>query len=546
MFLFLFLLPVVLQAADDNWRFRVFLKDKNAAMEGIHIPELSSAAWQRRENQGLEIDSTDYPVSKIYLEGIRGKGCTVVAFSRWMNTVVVSVPDSSCVEALFDLPYVRSVQLVWVNPSVPFAGVVSNRVRKQTYVSDVPDAPVLRKGISDGTFSEVYGMASLQNTMLGVDVLHQGGYKGAGITVAVVDGGFIGADTMSWFKDASIVAVRDFIYPPSSVYNAHSHGTSVLSVMATNTSGVLVGTAPEASYCLLRSEDVSSEFPIEEDYWAEAVEFADSIGADIVTSSLGYTEFDVAALSYQTDQLDGKTAFISRVASMAARKGMLVVCSAGNEGNTSWKKIDFPADADSVLAVGAIGVDSLRTWFSSVGPTVDGRIKPDVVAMGLNTSLLDGEGMLTTGSGTSFSAPLVTGMAACLWQAFPRLKSQDLLQCLRKAGDRASVPDVLYGYGIPNAWRAMLSLGTSPGEEGECLFVCYPNPVRDKLYVFVQGKQQQPVNAVVRDFSGREIESKIVCEDAVFDATNWQDSVYLVDFLAAGQRVASRKVIVCK
>ncbi|HEY5499617.1 MAG TPA: S8 family serine peptidase [Bacteroidales bacterium] len=532
LYLILLLLSCSVQAINDALRFRVFLRDKKDESASLPVPELSQASLARRENQGIVFDSTDYPLSGTYLKAIREAGYPIVSKSHWMNTVVISAPDSTCIDKLKTFSFVRDVQLVWVNPLL-----------KQSTSLKFP----VNKEINQSDSSSYYGKAADQVGMLGLETLHDMGFKGGGKTIAIVDAGFYGVDTMSWFKNVSITVAKDFIYPPSSVFTGHSHGTSVLSTMASKEAYSFVGTAPDAKYCLLRSEDVLSEFPIEEDYWVAAVEYADSIGADIVTCSLGYTVFDLPILSHKKNQLDGKTAFVSRGAAIAARKGILVVCSAGNDGGSAWKKIDFPADVDQVLTVGSVQSDLTRSSFSSSGPTFDGRIKPDVMALGSGTSIINGNGLLTTGSGTSYSTPLVAGMAACIWGAMPQLKSTELLQYIRESGMNASTPDTLYGYGIPNAEKIWISLNESLPQADVPKFYCYPNPVKDLLYFADFSLGSAPVKVVIfNSFGQKLLEKNISGNHSYVDVSGFPDSIYMIEFLVSGVRKACQKIVIHK
>lgn len=526
----LLLLPLLAGAANDVMRFRLYLADKpNLSMSPMPY-HLSQAALERRTRQDIALDSTDLPVYSGYIQVLQAKGFPVVSQSRWMNTVVVSMADSSGLDSLKSLPFIRESKLVWMNPAIRKASSKKKRITKNKYVTD---------SVS------YYGKAETQVEMLGLDALHTAGFKGGSMTIAVIDAGFIGADTISFFKNLKLKATRDFIYPPTSVYNGHYHGTAVLSLMASQQPFTIVGTAPEASYCLLRSEDNLSEFPIEEDYWAAAAEFADSIGADIINSSLGYSEFDMPSLSYSKSQLDGKTAFVTQAASMAASKGMLVVSSAGNEGARAWRKISFPSDAPDVLTIGAVAPDLSRGSFSSIGPTADGRIKPDIMAMGVNNTIINGVGAVTYGSGTSFSAPLVAGMAACLWNALPMLNVSELRAKIIESADRFSAPDTLYGNGIPNAQKMWLTIHNAIDQKKLDRFYCYPSPASDNLYVASFLQTQEPVRVVLYNAFGRKVLEKTLSGSALsVDVSHLPSSIYLVEFIVSGVRQATQKILV--
>ena len=277
------------------------------------------------------------------------------------------------------------------------------------------------------------------------------------MTIAVLDGGFQNVNVIPAFMRGNIIGTKDFVYPNSPFfYQETDHGTKVLSAMAANIPNVLIGTAPEARYWLLRCEDQQTEQPVEEDYWAMAAEFADSAGVDIINSSLGYNDYDDAPDYYHQRDLDGKTALISRTASMLAKKGIILVNSAGNSGMGPWKKISFPADANDILTVGAVNMEKKNAPFSGVGPTQDGRVKPDVMALGSPASLISGRGSIIRDMGTSFSTPLVAGLVACLWQALPEKTALEIIELVRQTGSNAKDPDNIFGYGIPNFWRAYM------------------------------------------------------------------------------------------
>lgn len=287
--------------------------------------------------------------------------------------------------------------------------------------------------------------------------LHEAGFRGDGMLIAIVDGGFMNVNRIGYFKNVNIIGQRDFAYPyTANLYDLPDHGTMVLSDIGANVDSLFVGTAPHASFLLLRSEDGDHESLVEEDYWAQAVEYADSVGADVINSSLGYSKFDDKSTNHKYREQDGKTTLISRTASMVAGKGMILVNSAGNEGSRPWKRTNCPADATNILAVAALTADSVNANFSSVGPSFDGRVKPDVGAQGYKSTVIDGSGVIGTANGTSFAAPITCGMVACLWQALPHKTAVEIMDLVRRSADRASYPDNVYGYGVPDYWKAYL------------------------------------------------------------------------------------------
>ena len=292
---------------------------------------------------------------------------------------------------------------------------------------------------------------------------------GKDMMIAVIDGGFKNVNRIPAFQQIDICGYQDFVNPASpSIFSETDHGTKVLSTMAINKPYFYIGTAPMASYWLLRSEDQQTEQEVEEDYWTMAAEFADSVGCDLINSSLGYHEYDYPWMSHQLHQLNGRTAFVSRSASLLASKGIILVNSAGNSGMGSWKKIGVPSDADNILTVGAITADEPRhiAPFSSVGPSQDGRVKPDVVAIGAPTFLVNGRGVIMEDMGTSFSAPTICGMVACLWEGLPEKTATEIIELIRQNSDNHEHPDNIYGYGVPNFWRAYMKgrSGLRPSE----------------------------------------------------------------------------------
>ena len=425
---------------EDTLKYRISLKDKAATDYSLQKPEmyLSKKSIERRKRQGLEIDSTDLPVCKKYVDAIRKKGVHVLVTGKWDNFVTVSCNDSMLIAEIAGLPFVRSTERVWRG--------VAKRASERDSLINKP----LRT-------DSLYGPAITQIKMSHADRLHEAGFKGQGMTIAVIDAGFHNVDKIEAMKNINILGTRDFVNPEADIYAESSHGMSVLSCMAMNQPNVMIGTAPEASYWLLRSEDEYSENLVEQDYWAAAIEFADSVGVDLVNTSLGYYSFDDPTKNYRYRDLNGHYALMSREAAKAADKGIVVVCSAGNSGSGSWKKITPPGDAENVITVGAVNKYGVQAPFSSVGNTADGRVKPDVVAVGLGSDVMGTDGNLRHANGTSFSSPIMCGMVACLWQACPELTAKEIIELVRRSGDRAVFPDNIYGYGIPDLWKAYQS-----------------------------------------------------------------------------------------
>lgn len=429
-------------APTDTLRYRIRLKDKAATRYCLNHPEafLSEKAITRRLKQHLSIDSTDLPVCKVYVDQIRKTGVHIMLTGKWDNFVTVSCNDSTLISEVTKLPFVRSTERVWKNSCV-------KKAVKRDSLIDYSQ----RK-------DDFYGLAARQIEISRGEKLHQAGFKGQGMTIAVIDAGFHNADRIEGMKKIQVLGVKDFVNPTADLFAESSHGLGVLSCMAMNQPHLMIGTAPEASYWLLRSEDEYSENLIEQDYWSAAVEFADSVGVDVINTSLGYYAFDDASKNYKFRDLDGQYALMSRQASKIADKGMILVCSAGNSGAGSWKKITPPGDAENVLTVGAVNKEGLLATFSSIGNTADGRIKPDVVAVGFMANVMGTNGCIRLANGTSFASPILCGMVACLWQACPQLTAKEVIEVVRRAGDRVVFPDNIYGYGLPDFWKAYTSV----------------------------------------------------------------------------------------
>ena len=437
----LLLISVFQSVASPRYRFRVYLHTKGEAGYRVDKPEafLSAEAIARRERMGIAVEADDCPIAPAILDQLAQTGVKPILTSKWMRTVVVESEDYGVEQTLRQLPMVDSVQFVWQGEATAPLDRVESGERL---------APTKEPKKSP------YGYALGQIKLLNGLKLHRAGFRGQGMRVAVIDAGFLNADRMRVFDSLHLLGTYNIVSPGQSVFAEDEHGTKVLSCLAANAPGWMVGTAPEASYWLIKSEDSRSEYPIEEDYYVAALEFADSVGVAVVSSSLGYYTFDDDSLSYTQADLDGHTAFISRAAHRAAEKGLLLFSSAGNEGDSTWEKITFPADTEGILTVGSMTSQKERSRFSSKGLTADGRIKPDLVALGSGSCVVVGSGEISYGSGTSFATPILAGMGICLWQALPQLSPQELIDLLRQSGSQAERPDAELGYGLPNLYEA--------------------------------------------------------------------------------------------
>lgn len=374
------LLATGASAQQDTLKYRISLKDKAATEYSLKRPEkfLSEKAIERRKKQNLPIDSTDLPVCRKYIDEIRKQGVKIVVTGKWDNFVTVSCNDTTLIDRIAALPFVLSTEKVWISPSAGKPSMATERDSVLNQPTIHPDS--------------IYGRAITQIQMSNGDKLHEAGFKGQGMTIAVIDAGFHNVDKITAMQNIRILGTKDFVNQQADIFAESSHGMSVLSCIGMNRPDIMTGTAPEASFWLLRSEDEYSEHLVEQDYWSAAVEFADSVGVDVINTSLGYYTFDDKLKNYKYRDLDGRHALMSRQASHIADKGMILVCSAGNSGAGSWKKITPPGDADNVLTVGAIDKRAVLATFSSVGNTADHRVKPDVVAVGVGSDVIRTDG----------------------------------------------------------------------------------------------------------------------------------------------------------
>lgn len=492
--------PILSQVAPDS--YRIFFTDKNNSEYSIDHPEafLSSKAIDRRLKQNIAIKENDLPVSIIYTDSLKNLGLTIVNTSKWLNSVVVFTTDQQLMDTINKLNFIQSNQKTGFNNKK--TKLKNKHCRTNTYQF---------KG--DSTFD--YGLATTQISMLNGHVLHRNGNLGQNKIIAVLDAGFYNVDILpafdSLWSNNQISGTYDFVDGDTEVFDASSHGMKVLSVMGGNIPGELIGTAPKANYWLLRTEQTASEYSIEEDNWVAAAEFADSVGADIINTSLGYFEFDDSVLNYTYEDMDGNTAFITKAADIAASKGILVVVSAGNQGDDPWKYITAPADGDSVLTVGSVNKYAEYSYFSSVGPTSDGRIKPNVAAMGYQTAIQGIDGLVTASNGTSFSAPLIAGLAACLWQYYPDLNNMEIIKKIEESSHQYSTPDNFTGYGIPDFGKAADLIYSNISSFTNFIpgINVYPNPFYNELNIDIDLENNEPVTIEIFNITGNKIRQLI-------------------------------------
>ncbi|WPP49561.1 S8 family serine peptidase [Catalinimonas niigatensis] len=462
-------------------QYVVFFTDKDTLAYDLDRPEefLSSRAIERRSRQNITLTYADIPVKEAYLNQLRSMGAEVYYKTRWLNGALIEVSPE-------ELESITAQDFVIGSELVKPRGRGSRRKSGSSFGS-TKSARVQQEPLEQLLNIE-------QNDMLGIDEMHEDGFNGSGLLVAVFDGGFRGVDTVSYFQhlyeDGRMLPGYDFVGNSTDVYNYGQHGTEALSCIGAYIPNVLEAGAYGAEFMLCVTEETSSEYRIEEYNWLFAAEFADSTGADIISTSLGYTTFNDSAMDYSYEDLDGQTAVITRAVDAATDRGIICVISAGNEGSGSWRYVSPPADAQDVLAVGAVSTNRDKVSFSSYGPSADGRVKPDVSALGLQTVVVDASGNVTTSNGTSFAAPLIAGFVAGVWQAFPDATNLEIMEKVRLSGDKAITPNNETGYGIPDYERLMESYLTPIKDvEKKHEYKVYPNPVEDSDLIIepVQG-----------------------------------------------------------
>ncbi|MGO4770309.1 S8 family serine peptidase [Flavobacterium sp. W22_SRS_FK3] len=514
------LISTVMFSQEDAW---VYFNAKPNSQTYLDSPTLmlSQRALDRRSNQSIALNFTDAPVETTYVSQIKAStGITVLAQSKWLNALHVQGSQTNIL-ALKSISFVEKID---------FANKALNTTSKKVRAAQNEN----KNDILETAIDYAYGTSANQIQMLNGHVLHQQNYTGTGKIIAVMDAGFPGVNTAQPFQrlrdNNLILGGYDFVSRNANFYTGGSHGTSVLSTMGGYKENALIGTAPDASYYLFRTEIDADENPLEESLWVEAAEKADSLGVDIITTSLGYfAQRDNPNYNYTYSNMNGSTTFISRGAEIAFSKGIIVVASAGNEGDQTEKHIGSPADAVSVIAVGAVAANKSRSSFSSIGPSYDGRIKPDVMAQGTAAVISDTSGNIGTANGTSFSCPIMAGMIACLWQAFPIKTNQEIRDMVIQSCDKYLIPDNNYGYGIPNFGTA-LAIDTFVNKD----FIVYPNPATTTI-VFSFPEEINNASVAIYSILGQKVmDKKISGQNLNLSLESLKSGLYFYIFDADG------------
>ncbi len=453
----LFLIVNVGMYAQSPAKYWIAFTDKNNNGYSVDQPEafLSKRALEKRKRFHIEITTQDLPLTKSYVNELLSMDTSMrlLSQSKWLNGISVYSQDENLIKKLENIPFVRYAEkTIQLKQPELACDSIYRRVSSRSLAS------ALSKPSMPESLDLAYGKAEDQIKINRGHWLHRIGYLGESVQMGIFDGGFHNVDSIRHLEvlrnENRLLCVRNFVKSCEDPLRHHSHGTYVLSCIAADVPGELVGTAPKVSVCLALTEDGSSEHKIEEDNWVAALEWADSLGCDIINSSLGYTQFDDSTQRRTAADLTGQVSRASQAASIAASKGIIVCNSAGNAGRGPWFFIGCPADAKDIIAVGAVDRERNKTTFSSMGPSADGRVKPDACALGKGVYVANPYAKTTLADGTSFSSPLLAGMMACLWQAFPEKSSFEVMEAVRKSGSIAHAPDSLLGYGISDMWKA--------------------------------------------------------------------------------------------
>lgn len=528
--IFTLLLSLVSFSQEDAW---VYFTDKPDAQTYLDSPllMLSQRALDRRSTQGIGLNLQDAPIYQLYIDEITSStGITVMAKSKWMNALHIRGSQTN-IQNLSSLPFVDHVY---------FANRTLNTSGKAVVKNETPS----QNKFLNTQVSYNYGSSDSQVQMLNAQWLHQQDFTGTGKIVAIMDAGFPGVDTQQPFQrlrdNNLILGGYDFVNRVANPYTGFHHGTQVLSNMGGYSEGQLIGTAPNAQYYLFVTEDAVSPYPysenpVEESYWVEALEMADSLGVDVVNTSLGYFIYDNPNYSYTYADMNGQVSFASRAADIAFSKGMICVVSAGNSGTTSNPNIGVPGDSATVLTVGAVTGAEIKANFSSVGPTADNRIKPDVMAMGVQAVVATENGSITTNNGTSFASPIMAGAVASFWSAFPNKTNAEIIQLVKASADRFSNPNNQYGYGIPDFQQAYTAaLATSVYDKKT--FVLYPNPTQNKISVLFPETVSEAKIVFYNAMGQQVLEQKIANNQSILlDNLNSGIYIYKITFDTVSQ-----------
>ncbi len=529
--LFLFVLTCSFQLysqTEDAW---IFLNDKpnSAAFLSNPISILSQRSLDRRTKQNIPLDVKDVPIDISYYSQLKeDTNITVLAKSKWLNAIHIQGEVGYINDLLSTYSFINHIE--FANKSLNTSGKSkSNRI-----------VPTHHNKFKETLTDFNYGVADNQIKMLNADYLHREGFTGDGVQIAIIDAGFPNVNTLLAFQrvrdNNQILGGYNFADRNTDIYTRSSHGTHVLSTISGYLENEFVGTAPNAKFYLFVSEITESETVLEETLWVEAAERADSLGVDVINTSLGYTTYDNPSHSHAYSDMDGETTFISRGAEIGASRGMILVNAIGNSGNNSWKYMGAPSDASSVFSVGAVNAERNIASFSSFGPTSDNRIKPDVLAQGQNTSIINfSSGNTSTSNGTSFSSPVMAGVVACFWQAFPNKTNLEIMNLIRDSSDKINNPTDQYGYGIPDFEAAYNSVLSVTHFDDFSKIKIFPNPTKD-FFTISNNISLDNFSVQVFNIIGKKILEQSKLTSNKMDISALQKGIYLLKIQKGNQQ----------
>lgn len=498
-------------------KYIIRFKDKSGTPFSINNPSqyLSARAIERRTRQHILIDSTDLPITPRYIDSVlRAGNVTLINKSKWLNEICIQTTDAAALAKINSFAFVISA-----NPVMRVQQTLLNRQTHNKFNEEITQPSQTQRQLSINDFYN-YGSSLPQIHIHEGEFLHNNGFKGDGMLMAIMDAGFNSYLSVTAFdsarKNNQIIETYDFVNNETSVNEDHPHGMYCLSIIAGNLPGQFIGSCPKAKFYLYRTEDASTEYPIEEQNWAAAAERADSIGVDVFSTSLGYTTFDNPVFNHTYADLNGKITIIARANTLAAKKGIISVVAAGNDGNSSWHYISTPADADSIVTVGAVDASGGVASFSSYGPASDGRVKPTVASVGQGTALINTNSQPVFGNGTSFATPNLAGLITCLWQAFPEFTNMEIIEAVKRSSSTYTTPNDRIGYGIPNFHKAYDDLFQQKIiRQGSVILGSdwirvYPNPFNTNLTILIKPKITGKTGFKLFDSNGRLFLTKTV------------------------------------
>ncbi len=521
--------------ATTGYYFYVQFADKNNSPYSLTKPSeyLSARAIERRAQRAPGIDSTDLPITPAYLSQIENLGIHVHNRSKWMNGATVLLTDSSKMSLVRALAFVK-----WV---------------KYTGRIDLGAGSPKRTKVVEP--SSDYGSAAAQINQMNGKYLHDLGYRGKGVVVGVLDAGFFNVNKNPAFDSLNLqgrlLGTKDFVNPNSNIYAEDAHGADVMSILAGNLPGSFIGTAPDASYWLIRTEYVTTEYLVETDFWCSGIEFADSVGVDVVNSSLGYTKFNDPIMDYTYADMNGEVSRASRCAALAAKKGIVVCSSAGNEGNKAWHYIGAPADAKGIITVGGVDNSGVSSTFSSYGPSSDNRVKPEICTMGTSTALISTNGMPIVGNGTSYATPAMAGMMTCFLQVAKNVNAPSdpatLLKTVYETASNYANPTAQLGYGIPDFRTALARLPFFTARKiAQTSDVAIGFDFSDRTIHIRLFDNKISTDELVRVYSATgvlQVNQPVSEHETVLPAANLAPGVYVVNIVGGGQS-SSHKVVI--